>query len=106
MPLVELTPGTSDWHNVKHAALIIWKASQISDVTALQNDLRNHYMNPALTTVDIYTGINQSRKAILVHSHKTIMIAFQGSADNEIHMNLWTDGKGVNWWDLPYPVHI
>ena len=106
MPLAELTPGTSDWHDVKHAALILWKASQIPDVTALQNDLRNHYTNPASTTVDIHTGINQSRQAILVHNQDTIVIAFQGSADDEIHMNLWTDGKGANWWDLPYPVYV
>ena len=106
MPLAELTPGTSDWHDVKHAALILWKASQISDVTALQNHLRNHYMNSASTTINFHTGINQSHKAILVHNHETIVIAFQGSADDEIHMNLWTDGKGANWWDLPYPVYI
>jgi hypothetical protein len=106
MPLVELTTGTSDWHDVKHAALILWKASYISDIAALQNDLRNHYMNPASTVIDIHTGINQGRKSILVHSHETIIIAFQGSADDELHLNLWTDGKGANWWDLPYPVYV
>ncbi|KAM3069084.1 hypothetical protein ACMFMG_004265 [Clarireedia jacksonii] len=106
MPLVELTHGTGDWHDVKHAALILWKDSQIPDVTALQNDLRDSYGNSTLTARDIYTGINRGRKAILVHNHETIVIAFQGTADGEILMNLWVDGKGPNWWDLPYPVYV
>lgn len=31
---------------------------------------------------------------------------FQESADDEIHKNLWIFGKGPNWWDTPYPVHV
>lgn len=35
-----------------------------------------------------------------------IVIAFQVSGDNEMYMNLWTDGRGTNWWHLPYPVYV
>lgn len=57
MPLKELMHGTGDWHDVKHAALILCKASQIWDITALQNDIRNHYSNATATVVELYTGI-------------------------------------------------
>lgn len=76
--LVELAHETNDWHDVKQASLVLWKASQVSDMTILQNDLRNLHANPALTIIDIHTGmaINRSRKGIVVHSHETIVIAF------------------------------
>ncbi|ATZ53960.1 hypothetical protein BCIN_09g07080 [Botrytis cinerea B05.10] len=106
MPLVELNPGTSDWQDVKHAALILWRASQISDVTALQNDLRNYDTISAPTIINLHTGINRTRKAILINDQDTITIAFEGSTDDEILVNLWTDGKGPNWWNLPYPVYV
>ncbi|EMR88640.1 hypothetical protein BcDW1_2733 [Botrytis cinerea BcDW1] len=96
MPLVELNPGTSDWQDVKHATLILWRASQISDVTALQNDLRNYDTISAPTIINLHTGINRTRKAILINDQDTITIAFEGSTDDEILVNLWTDGKGPN----------
>lgn len=60
MPLEQLSPGTSSWQDVKHAALIQMKATHIPDITTLQNDLRNHYMNSASTVIDIHTGFSQS----------------------------------------------
>lgn len=37
---------------------------------------------------------------------ESIIIAFEGSHRDEIGKNLWSDGKGPNFWDLPYPVYI
>lgn len=108
MPLVELRSGKNDWYHVKYAAVVLDKASQIPDLNDLQTALRNYFQNPDLTVIDIHTGmhVNRYRKAILVHNHRTIVIAFQGSGDDEIHLNLWINGKGPDWWELPYPVHI
>ncbi|TGO56839.1 hypothetical protein BOTNAR_0214g00060 [Botryotinia narcissicola] len=106
MPLLELNPGTSDWHDVKYAALILWRASQIPDPIALRSDLRNYDTISPSTIFNIHTGINQNRKAFIVKDQDIITVAFEGSTDDEILVNLWTDGKGPNWWDLPYPVYV
>lgn len=34
------------------------------------------------------------------------MLAFQGSAPDELHKNFGANGKGPNWWDFPYDVHV
>src|SRR5665811_914937 len=106
MPLEELSSGTKEWHDVKYAALILWKSSQIPDANDLNNDLQNGYMDSRPTIFDIHTGINQTRKVVVVQDQETIVIAFQGSTDDEILTNLWTDGKGPNWYDFPYPVYV
>jgi hypothetical protein len=104
MPLAELSSGTQDWQDIKHAALVLCKASQIPDANALQSELHNILATP--TVIDIHTGINHSRKAVLVSSEDTIVLAFLGSSDDEIVKNYWTHGRGPNWWDIPYPVHV
>lgn len=104
MPLAELRPGTQDWKDVAYAALVLCKASQLPDLSVLQNGLRNKW--PTSSVVELYTGINQGRKAVVSTHHDTIVIGFQGSGEDEIMKNMWTHGKGPNWWDIPYPVHL
>ncbi|KAF2034489.1 hypothetical protein EK21DRAFT_19143, partial [Setomelanomma holmii] len=54
-------------------------ASEHRDVDALQAALKDHYSDPKLTAVDLHTGINLSRRAVLVCTHGKITIACEGS---------------------------
>jgi hypothetical protein len=105
MSLVRLQNGPSQWPSIKDAAHILFQASTHPDTTALVNNLRAHYSDPSLTAIDLHTGVNETRKAVLVSSNEIITIAFEGSTDNELYKNVWTMAKGPNWWDIPYPVY-
>jgi hypothetical protein len=105
MPLIKLEDGHSQWPDVKDAAHILWRASTNPDIGQLRNILAEDFSDPSLSARDLHTGINASRRAALVCYHENITIAFEGSDSTELLKNLWTDGKGPNLWNLPYPVY-
>ncbi|KAI8931193.1 hypothetical protein NX059_011543 [Plenodomus lindquistii] len=104
MPLVKLKDGTTDWADVCHAAAALWCASKSPDLNTLRAALEERYSDPAVTAVDLWTGINNSPRGEVVCTNDTIIIAFEGSHPDELIKNTWTDGKGSNLWDLPYAV--
>lgn len=106
MPLVRLQDGQADWGDIKNAADILWKTSTIADMNTLRSELRNHYNDPTLDIVDLHTGRNARRKGTVTWYKETILIAFDGAAPDELYMNFWTHGKGPEWWQLPYTVHV
>ncbi|KAH7079352.1 hypothetical protein BKA63DRAFT_563987 [Paraphoma chrysanthemicola] len=106
MPLIRLQPGSSQWPSIKHAAHILWRASTNPDINTLRTTLQTDVSDASLTAIDLYTGINLSRRAVLIHSGDTITLAFEGSDPNELIKNTWASAKGPNWWDLPYPVYV
>ncbi|KAF7190458.1 hypothetical protein HII31_08172 [Pseudocercospora fuligena] len=105
MPLVKLENSPTGWHDVKDAADILWRISLESEINTLRTSLRNHYSDPTLTIRDLHTGINNSRRAVLVSTKQKCTIAFEGSHPDEWYKNTWTDGKGPGWWEFPYPVY-
>jgi hypothetical protein len=90
---------------MKNAARILWRASTNPDIDALRNTLRDEFSDPSLSAVDLYTGFNISRRAVLVCSKETITLAFEGSDPNELIKNAWANAKGPKWWNMPYPVY-
>ncbi|KAF2844589.1 hypothetical protein T440DRAFT_409846, partial [Plenodomus tracheiphilus IPT5] len=60
--------GTSSWINVRHAAGILWRASESSDMSTLLPALKAHYSDPILKMVDLYTGMNNSRRGVVVRT--------------------------------------
>ncbi|EME83603.1 uncharacterized protein MYCFIDRAFT_136419 [Pseudocercospora fijiensis CIRAD86] len=103
MPLVKLENNRSAWNDVKDAADILWRVSLDSDISAIQTALRNHYSDPNLTAQDLFTGINNSRRAVVICTGQKITVAFEGSHPEEWYKNMWTDGKGRQWWEFAYP---
>ncbi|PVI05632.1 hypothetical protein DM02DRAFT_685435 [Periconia macrospinosa] len=105
MPLVRLQEGPSQWKDIKDAADTLWRSTLTPDISAVATALQDHYQNPNLSVSELNTGLNVSRRAIVVCNGEKITIAFLGSDPNELHMNLWTDAKGPAWWNVPYPVY-
>ncbi|KAH9869063.1 hypothetical protein J1614_008140 [Plenodomus biglobosus] len=106
MDLVTLKDGTSSWVDVCHAASVLWRASESPNMHDLLKSLKARYSDPALTAVGLHTGLNNSRRGVVMCTKESIIITFEGSHRDELGKNLWTDGKGPNFWDLPYPVYI
>jgi hypothetical protein len=104
MPLIRLEDEQSPWPDIRDAAKILWLTSSNPDINALRDQLKVNYLNTLLSATDLHTGINGSRKAVLVASNEKLTIAFEGSAPGELIMNTWANAKGPNWWDIPYPV--
>ena len=63
--LIRLQNGRSQWPDVKDAAHILWRASTHSDTNALCNTLAGDFSD-SLSVKDLHTGINSSRRAVLV----------------------------------------
>lgn len=105
MPLVKLQDGPSQWNDIREAASVLHRGSNAPDMHTITNTLQTHYQNPNLTVSELQTGFNASRRGIVVCHDKVTTIAFFGSDPNELHMNMWTDAKGPNWWELPYAVY-
>jgi hypothetical protein len=83
----------------------LWRSTLTPDISAIATALQDHYQNQNLSVSELHTGLNVSRRGIMVCDGEKIAIAFLGTDPNELHMNLWTDAKGPAWWDLPYPVY-
>ncbi|CAI6327759.1 unnamed protein product [Periconia digitata] len=105
MPLVELQDGPWEWWDIKDAADILWRSTLDPDIHNIASALQSHYQNPQLEVTELITGINASRRGIVVCNGEKITIAFLGCDSNELHMNMWVFAKGPSWWDIPYPVY-
>ncbi|KAH8723125.1 hypothetical protein GQ44DRAFT_657310 [Phaeosphaeriaceae sp. PMI808] len=105
MVLVKLQDGPSQWTDIKEAAQILSHESYTPDVNVLRAGLQNHFVDPILTVVDLHTGFNAGRKAVLVNSHERITVAFTGSGSDGLWRNTWANAKGPNFWDIPYAVY-
>ncbi|KAF1921321.1 hypothetical protein BDU57DRAFT_510070 [Ampelomyces quisqualis] len=104
MPLVTLDTGTSQWPTIKSAALVLWRASLDPSPSTLCANLQPYFPTASLHATEFHTAINMSRRAVLVSQDTHVTIAFEGSDGRELIKNLWSMGKGPNFWDLPYPV--
>ncbi|ORY01424.1 hypothetical protein BCR34DRAFT_637258 [Clohesyomyces aquaticus] len=102
---VRLQDGLSQWEDVKDAAGVLWRSTITPDISAIATGFQDHYENPDLTVSELNTGMNRSRRGLVVHNGEKITIAFLGSDPNELHMNMWTNGKGPGWWEPSYPVY-
>jgi hypothetical protein len=105
MLLPKLQDGPSQWSDIENAAQILALASANSDINAFRNQVAAHYPGTSVSATDLHTGINVSRRAVLVSCDENITIAFEGSDPTELWKNTWANAKGPNWWDLPYPVY-
>ncbi|KAI9701623.1 MAG: hypothetical protein M1820_006394 [Bogoriella megaspora] len=105
MPLVRLQDGPSQWSDIKDASDILWRSTVTPDINNVATVLRDQYQNAHLNVEELHTGMNVSRRAIIVSNGEKITIAFPGSDPKELHKNLWIDAKGPSWWDRPYPVY-
>ncbi|KAH7130694.1 hypothetical protein B0J11DRAFT_430374, partial [Dendryphion nanum] len=103
--LVKLQNGPSQWNDIKDAANILWRSTLTPDFSTMTSAFQDHYQNPELSAKELHTGMNDSRRAIVVSNGEKITIAFLGSSPNELHMNLWINAKGPGWWEWPYPVY-
>ncbi|KAH6288706.1 hypothetical protein HBI39_215510 [Parastagonospora nodorum] len=107
--LIRLQNGPSQWPDIKDAAHILWRASIHPEISPLRDTLAGDFSYPSLFAKDLHTGINSSRRAIIVRYHDNITIVFEGTGSDALVMNLWTnlwaDAKGPNIWDIPFPVY-
>lgn len=87
----------SEWTNIKTAASILWRASLHADITHIRDDLRSAHCDPELTALDLHTGINTSRTAVLIFSHEQILVVIEGPSPDELIKNTWTHAKGSGW---------
>jgi len=108
MPLVRLQDGPSQWADINDAAHILWRASTHTGTSKLCETLAADFSDPSLSIKDLHspnTGLSGNRRVVVVRDHDRITLAFEGSHPNDLHRSVWTDGKGPNWWELPYPVY-
>jgi hypothetical protein len=100
--------GPTQWADIKDAAHVLWRASSHTDMNKLCNTLAADFSDASLAIKDLHsanTGIRGTRRAVLVRDYERIILAFGGSHPDDLYRNMWTDGKGPGWWELPYPVY-
>lgn len=105
MPLIELKNDPFQWNDIKDAADILWRSTLFSSLSDLTSFFRSHYQNLDLRTWELYSGINVTRRGIVIGNGERIIVGMFGSAPDEIIKNVWIDAKGPGWWELPYPVY-
>jgi hypothetical protein len=106
MPLVQLKNGKSDWSDIKDAAYFIWKSSELPSIHDVGSQIRRDTGDPNLSVCEFYTGVNVTRKVVLVKHQVRVFIALEGSREDEIVKNMWVREMGSNWWDILYAVRI